>query len=130
MSTKSILLIAHESSLREVLKTCLKELGHWKVTASDSIRQGIALCMANRPDAILLDTSTPEADALLFIERLKQYSIAHAIPILLITARAGWFTPAQFHEMGFAGVIAKPFDPATLTQQVASLVGWADDQST
>ena len=92
MSTKSILLIEQDVSIREVLQICLNEFGGWRVTLSNSIREGVDACMHSRPDAILLDTSTPEADALIFIEQLKQYSLAQSIPILLITARANWFT--------------------------------------
>ncbi len=127
MSTKSILLIEYESQLREVLKTCLSELGHWKVTPLNSVSQGVELCRTTRPDAIILDTSTPEMDAILFIEQLKKYSMIHSVPILLMSSRASWFTSAQLKEMGFAGVIAKPFNPATLSHQVSTLLGWNDE---
>ncbi|MGV0028599.1 response regulator [Phormidesmis priestleyi] len=122
MSTKSILLIEQEASIREVLHTCLNELGGWRVTLSSSIQDGINLCRTIRPDVILIDTSTPETDALIFIEQLKQYSVNQSIPILLITARASWFTSQQLHQMGFTGAIAKPFNPSTLTAQISDLL--------
>jgi DNA-binding response OmpR family regulator len=126
MPTKSILLIEHEASIREVLRTCLSEFGGWRVTLSSSIQEGVDLCMATRPDVILLDASTSETDALIFIEQLKQHSSDRAIPILLITARASWFTSTQLHRMGFAGAITKPFNPSTLSTQVSHLLGWND----
>jgi len=126
MSTKSILLIEQDVSIREVVQICLNEFGGWRVTLSNSIREGVDACMNSRPDAILLDTSTPEADALIFIEQLKQYSLAQSIPILLITARANWFTLQELHRMGFAGAITKPFIPATLSAEVSYLLGWSD----
>jgi len=122
MSTNSILLIEHEDSLREVLYACLSEIGGWKVTLSNSIREGIDLCRSIRPDVILLDTSTSETDALIFIEQLKQHSINQAIPILLITARASWFTSEELYQMGFSGAIEKPFDPSTLVAQISHLL--------
>jgi CheY-like chemotaxis protein len=85
------------------------------------------LCQSTHPDAILLDTSTAEADALIFLEQLKQHSTSQSIPILLITARASWFTPNQLQDMGFTGAIAKPFNPCTLSTQVAQLLGWTND---
>lgn len=126
MSTKSILLIEHETNIREVLHTCLSEFGGWRVTLSDSIQKGVNLCMTTCPDAILLDTSTSETDALIFIEQLKQHSTAQSIPILLITARASWFTLKQLHQMGFAGAITKPFNPSTLPAEVSCLLGWSN----
>jgi len=128
MTTKSILLIEYESSIREVLYTCLSELAGWRVTVSDSIQGGIDLCITVCPDAILLDTSTSETDALLFVEQLKQRSTTQSIPILLITARASWFTPTQLQQMGFTGAIAKPFNPSTLPAQVSHLLGWSTER--
>ncbi len=127
MATKSILLIEHEASLREVLRACLQEFGGWQVTLSSSIRDGIHLCEQARPDAILIDTSTPELDALLFAEQLKTYSLDQDIPILLISSRASLFTEQQLRQMGFAGAISKPFNPSTLLAQIARLLGW-DEQ--
>jgi CheY-like chemotaxis protein len=121
---KLILLIEHEAGIREVLRTCLSELGGWQVTFSDSIRAGLDLCSTVAPDVILLDASTTEPDALLFSEQLKQMSIAHSIPILVISARANWFTALELNQMGFAGAITKPFNPATIAAQVAHMLEW------
>jgi len=82
MATKSILLIEYEPSLREILRAALQEFGGWQVTLSSSIREGIQLCQQAHPQAILVDTSTSEVDALLFVEQLKSYSVEQAIPIL------------------------------------------------
>jgi len=124
MAPKSILLIEHEPSIREVLSACLRELGGWRVTASTSIQEGIGLCGLVHPDAILVDASAPEADALVFIEQLKQYSVSLAVPLVLITNRANWFTLPELHQMGFAGTIPKPFNPITLSAYVSQLLHW------
>lgn len=124
MATKSILLIEHEASLREVLRDSLQEFGGWQVTLANSIREGICLCEQTRPHLILMDTSTPELDALLFAEELKTYSLSRAIPMLLISSRASLFTPRQLHQMGFAGAISKPFNPSTLPAQIIHLLRW------
>ncbi|MGG6263740.1 response regulator [Leptolyngbya sp. AN03gr2] len=122
MSDKTILLIEPEASIREVLEICLRELGGWRVAVSSSIQQGIEQCGIFQPDVILLDASTAETDALIFSEQLKQDSMIRSIPILLITARASWFTFEQLRAMGFAGAIAKPFNPHTLSGQILGLL--------
>lgn len=126
MASKSILLIEHETSLREVLGACLRELGGWDVTLSKSIKEGIRLCEEQQPHVILVDTSTPETDALIFIEQLKAQSNIQSIPILLISSRANWFSKVQLQQMGFAGAIAKPFNPSTLPADIAHLMKWDD----
>lgn len=127
MVTKKVLLIEPEVNLREILSVCLTELGNWTVTPSDSIQQAIRLCAALTPDTILLDTSNPEHDALLLTEALKQYSMVPAIPIVLVSDRANWFTDEQFAQMGFAGAIHKPFEPATIPTRIAQLLQWNDE---
>ncbi len=122
MPSQMILLIEHESSLRYVLGDCLREFGGWNVTASKTIREGIPLCEKYRPDIILVDASAPEVDALLLIEQLKFCSKRLAIPIVLISARADWFTTTELHQMGFSGAISKPFNPSTLSAQIHRLV--------
>jgi DNA-binding response OmpR family regulator len=122
MANLSILLIEHEDSLREVLGACLTELGGWDVTFSSSIREGIRLCEQKKPNAILLDTSIPETDVWFFIEQLKTYAHERSVPVLIISSRASWFTTEQLREMGFAGAIAKPFNPSTLPAYIENLI--------
>jgi len=129
MATKSILLIEYEPSLREILRAALQEFGGWQVTLSSSIREGIQLCQQAHPQAILVDTSTSEVDALLFVEQLKSYSVEQAIPILLISSRATLFTEQQLRQMGFAGAISKPFNPSTLPAQIVRLLKWDEQES-
>lgn len=130
MPDRTILLIEPEASLREVLEVSLRELGGWRVTLSSSIQHGVEQCKAIQPDVILLDTSTPEIDALIFIELLKQHSVMRSIPILLMTARASWFTFEQLQAMGFSGAIAKPFNPATLSAQILALLNRSEHNFT
>jgi len=129
MAKKSILLIEHETSLQEVLRASLQEFGGWHVTLSSSIREGIRLCEQVRPNAILIDTSTPELDALLFAEQLKTYSRNQGIPILFISSRASLFTNQQLRQMGFAGAISKPFNLSTLPAQIARILEWDEQDS-
>ena len=122
MLNNSILLIETEASLRDVLGDCLRELGDWEVTLSGSVQEGIKLCEAKRPDAILIDASISENDGILLVEQLKQYSTRQSVPLFLISSRANWFTLKEFRQMGFSGAISKPFNPSTLSSQVHQLM--------
>ncbi len=126
MSQKLILLIDHESSVRTVLQVCLSQLGGWDVLSVSSLESGLATLDSRQPDAILLDSPVLEINAVPFIWRLRQH-VAQSVPILLITARAKWFSPQQLQEMGVEGAILKPFNPITLPAQVAALLNWDAD---
>ncbi|WP_198807657.1 response regulator [Leptolyngbya sp. BL0902] len=129
MPSPRLLLIEHEASLREVLGACLGELGDWDVTTSRFIQEGILLCKKHRPDVILVDASTPEADALLLMEQLKRDSLNQAIPIVLISAKADWFTAPELHQMGFLGAISKPFNPSTLSAKIHHMMAYSASTS-
>lgn len=122
MPGSRLLLIEYEASLRDVLGACLGDLGDWEVTSSQSIQEGILLCHHYHPDVILVDDATPEADALLLMEQLKRDSQRQAIPLVLISAKADWFTASDLHQMGFLGAISKPFNPSKLSAQIHRLV--------
>ncbi len=123
MAQKLILLIDHESSVRTVLQVCLSQLGGWDVLSVSSLESGLATLGNRQPDAILLDSPVLEGNALPFLHKLRQ-RVAISVPILLITARAKWFSPQQLREMGVKGAILKPFNPMTLPTQVAALLDW------
>ena len=123
MAQKLILLIDHESSVRTVLQVCLSQLGGWDVLSVSSLESGLATLDNRQPDAILLDSPVLEGNALPFFHKLRQ-RVATSVPILLITARAKWFSPQQLREMGVEGAILKPFNPMTLPAQVAALLDW------
>lgn len=129
MPSNSILLIENEAGLRDVLGDCLKELGGWEVRLSESVQEGIKLCEEKRPDAILIDASISENDAILLVEQLKQYSARQSVPLFLISSRANWFTLKEFRQMGFSGAISKPFNPSTLSSQVYQLMAFEKPNS-
>ena len=126
MAQKLILLIDHESSVRTVLQVCLSQLGGWDVLSVSSLESGLATLGNRQPDAILLDSPILEVNAQSFMHKIRQ-RIAPSVPILLITARAKWFSSQQLNEMGVKGAIVKPFNPIALPAQVAALLNWNTD---
>lgn len=129
MVARLILLVNHDASIGEVLQVCLRYLAGWNVIAIEAESAGLEVVVAERPDAILIDTFRSKLHPLgfiqrLLIQRLKKNHLTQSVPILLITDQANWFTPDQLRSLGIAGAIAKPFDPITLPTQIAHLLDW------
>lgn len=125
MSKQSILLIDHETNVREVLQICLNKIGGWNVKSVASAKECFEALKLERPDAILLDVLMPETDGLLFTQLLKKNPSTQSIPIVFITAYAHWFSRQQLRELGVAAAIAKPFDPVRLPLDIAVVLGWS-----
>lgn len=122
--TKRILVIDDEDDIREVVQICLSELGGWEAIAAESGSEGLKRVSSEDLDAILLDVSMPEMDGFRFFELLQQTPHAQSIPVVLLTAKILPDDRAKFAEMGVAGVITKPFNPAQICQQIAEILNW------
>lgn len=125
---KCLLLIDDEPSIRLVVQTCLENLGGWIVLPAASAREGLVKAETHQPDAILLDVMMPEMDGIAFLKQLQANFAINSIPVILITAKAGMTEPERYRSVGAIGAIAKPFNPFTLAEQVASFLDWNLEQ--
>lgn len=124
MTTKLVLLVDDEAHVREVVEACLKDLGGWNVQSVASGHEGLDKLAVVQPDAIVLDISMPGMDGFMFLRQLRTNPLTQSIPVVLLTARARWFTLKQLQSFGVVGAIAKPFNSVSLTQEIAKNLGW------
>lgn len=124
MSKKLILVIAEETSIREVVQACLSDLEDWRVLAVSSIECGCEQLLINQPDAIVLDAIAADVDGIQTLELLQRQPYASLIPVVVLSSWARWFTPRQLQQIGASGAIAKPFNPLTLPSQIKKALGW------
>jgi CheY-like chemotaxis protein len=73
-----------------------------------------------RPDVLLLDVMMPGMSGLDVMQALARDADLRDIPVILMTARAGPANLREYEEKGVIGVIAKPFDPLRLGDDVLS----------
>ncbi|MBD1919950.1 response regulator [Microcoleus sp. FACHB-831] len=119
MTAKRILVIDDEEDIREVAQLSLEMVGNWEVLTAGSGREGLAVAAAELPDAILLDVMMPDLDGPSTFEKLQENPRTRNIPVILLTAKMQAADRRRFERLGINGVIAKPFDPMTLAEQVA-----------
>ena len=124
MTTKLVLLVDDEAHVREVVEACLKDLGGWNVQSVASGHEGLDKLAVVQADAIVLDISMPGMDGFMFLRQLRANPFTQSIPVVLLTARARWFTLKQLQSLGVVGAIAKPFNPVSLTKEIAKALGW------
>lgn len=122
--SKTILVIDDEDDIREIAQLAL-ELGRdWSVIGAASGSEGASLAASARPDAILLDVMMPGLDGPATLERLRSDPATSDIPVVFLTAKVRPAERARLGAMGVAGVLAKPFDPIELPEQLAACLGW------
>ena len=124
MTVPQILVVDDEDLIRELVQACLEDLAGWETLAAASGEEGLQLAQTEEFDAILLDMSMPGMDGFEVYERLQSNPKTQAIPVILLTAKVLPSDRDRFAQMGVAGVIAKPIEPITLTEEIAEILGW------
>lgn len=119
-----LLVIDDEDDIREVAQLCLETLGGWQVLTASSGREGLIQAESEQPDAILLDVMMLDTDGIAIFQMLQANPITQHIPVILLTAKVQATDRHQFAALGVTALIAKPFDPLTLAEQVAVALGW------
>jgi CheY-like chemotaxis protein len=124
MANKSILIIDDEDDIREVAQLTLEAVGGFEVFTAESGSEGIIKAEIEQPDAILLDVMMPEMDGITTFKNLQANPLTSNIPVILLTAKVQASDQRRFAELGITGMVPKPFDPMTLTNQVVEVLGW------
>lgn len=122
MSAKHILLIDDERDIRAVVAFCLRKTAGWQVSSASGGAEGLAIAHAEQPDAILLDVMMPDLDGPATLRRLQADAQTRDIPVIFLTAKAQSADRRHFATLGVAGILTKPFDPVTLTDQIQAIL--------
>jgi len=99
-------------------------VGGWEVITASSGQEGLRKAVERSPDAILLDVMMPELDGPSTYVQLQANPATIDIPVILLTAKVQASEQRKFAALGVKAVFAKPFDPLTLSSQVAAVLQW------
>ena len=124
MPKKRILVIDDEDDIREVAQVSLETVPGWEVLTARSGREGLGMAAVEQPDAILLDVMMPDMDGPTTFQKLQSSPDISHIPVVLLTAKVQAADRRRFSTLGIKGLLAKPFDPLTLADQLAAIFGW------
>jgi CheY-like chemotaxis protein len=122
--SRSVLIVDDEAHIREVAQVTLETVAGWNVVTAGSGQEGVARALDARPDVILLDVMMPEMDGPATVAALKSNDETKDIPIVLLTAKIQAEDRRSFMTLGVDGIIAKPFNPLTLADEVSNTLGW------
>jgi two-component system, OmpR family, alkaline phosphatase synthesis response regulator PhoP len=122
MPPKKVLLIDDEDDIREVAAITLETMAGFEVVAAADGLTGLARAEQEHPDVILLDVMMPGIDGLATFQRLQQSESTRSIPVIFMTAKVQPADRKRLADLGALGIIAKPFDPMTLAEQVLALL--------
>lgn len=116
---KRILYVEDEPDIQEVARMALELVGGYTVQICSSGQEAMEIAPAFAPDLILLDVMMPGMDGPTTLKALRQIESLSQTPVAFMTAKIQPNEIAEYKLLGAIDVIPKPFDPMTLSKQVA-----------
>ena len=118
---KRILYIEDEADLQWLVKHILESVGGFDVAVCGSGAEGLRRMAEFDPDLVLLDVMMPEMDGFSVLRALRARPEGAVLPVVFLTARPQ--LDNEYLALGANGVIAKPFEPNRLVEQVRAYTG-------
>jgi len=120
-SLQKILFVEDDPDIQMVAQLALEAVGGYTVQMCSSGKEALAVAEQFAPDLILLDVMMPGMDGPTTLIELRKKPSLTQTPVIFMTARVQRHEIEQYLAMGAADVISKPFDPMTLSAQVADI---------
>jgi CheY-like chemotaxis protein len=116
-----ILYVEDEPDIQAVAKLALEAIGGFIVKICSSGQEALKELPVFAPDVILLDVMMPGMDGPTTLKALRELGVAKNTPVIFMTAKVQPQEVAQYKALGALDVIAKPFDPMTLSASVRGI---------
>jgi len=124
---RRILFVEDDPDIQTVAKMALEALGGFTVLACSSGAEALAEVGGFAPDLVLLDVMMPGMDGPTMLVALRQMPVGRAVPVVFMTAKVQTQEVSRYRALGAEEVIAKPFDPMSLSDRVRAI--WSALQS-
>jgi two-component system OmpR family response regulator len=118
---RRILLVEDDPDIRLVATMALESVGGFSIVSCGSGAEALARFGETAPDLVLLDVMMPGMDGPETLAALRRLPGGGDVPVVFMTARVQAGEIAGYREMGAVDVIAKPFDPMTLSETVREI---------
>ncbi len=116
--TGAVLVVEDDRELREVVRRYLERAGH-VVRTTGSGAQALSALTNGAVDLVVLDLGLPDIDGL---EVLAAARAAHAVPVVVLTARSHVEDRIDGLRRGADDYVTKPFSPTELVLRVEAVL--------
>jgi two-component system OmpR family response regulator len=116
---RSVVLVEDDPDIAVLTQLALTEVGNLTVRHFASGPELLASIGDDRPDLFLLDYRLPEMTGEELLAELRLDDRTAQIPAIFMTASVMPDRVAALKEAGAMDVIAKPFDPMTLAEELS-----------
>ncbi|MBC3869165.1 response regulator [Undibacterium oligocarboniphilum] len=121
-SLTNILYVEDDQDIQTVAQIALEVVGGFVLRSCSSGQQALSdVQQGYQPDLLLLDVMMPNMDGPTTLAELRKLPLTANTPVIFMTAKVQSAEVEFYKSLGAIGVIAKPFDPMQLPEQVRKL---------
>lgn len=121
LALSTILYVEDEPDIRTVAQLALETVGGFTLRVCGSGEEAVEAGPAFKPDLLLLDVMMPGMDGPTTLAALRENPALKETPVIFMTAKVQPSEIQHYRDLGALDVIAKPFDPMTLADQVRNI---------
>ena len=122
-----VLVVDDDPTIRLICATNLQLDGYQVLEAANG-QEGLEVALEKAPDVVLLEISMPVLDGFGLAAALQADERTRELPLIFLTAEVDPLVKAMAYETGAHGLIAKPFDPSTVSHFVEGVLAQLDPE--
>ena len=124
---KTVFHVDDDEDILDMVHMSLEMVGGLQVEQSNLPLLALEKISSIKPDLLLFDVMMPDMDGPQLFEKIRQMPGSEHLPVIFMTAKAQAIQTDELEGDGVLGVVAKPFDPMELPDQIQQI--WADYKS-
>ncbi|WP_048496651.1 response regulator [Marinobacter subterrani] len=114
--------VEDDPDIRAIAEIALQDVGGFTAALCESGARALEVAPGFDPELVLLDVMMPGMDGPSTMRALRQLPGLETVPVIFMTARLQRSEIQEYQALGAVGVIPKPFDPMTLSEQIAEIL--------
>lgn len=116
-----ILYVEDDPDIQAIAMMVLETISGFTLAPCSSGAEALQKAVAFKPDLVLLDVMMPGMDGPETLKGLRAFPELASTPVVFMTAKVQPQEVEGYLNLGAIGVIAKPFDPMTLAQELRDI---------
>ena len=117
-SAMKILVVDDFSTMRRIVKNCLKQLGYTNIEEAENGDQAFNRLQSGDIQFVVSDWNMPVMDGLALLAKVRGDDALKDTPFLMVTAEAEQDKVVSAIKAGVNNYIVKPFTPETMREKI------------
>jgi len=122
LSSKVILVIDDQNSMRSVVKSYFRDFGFERVKTAIDGQDGLNFLMQHPVDIVICDWQMPKISGIELLKLLRASEESATLPFLMMTSTSDVKAVKNAMESGVSDYMIKPFKPSQLGFKVVQLL--------